>query len=80
MLTQELAPEIVQEIDCETQRYLSEILVQENITAGELIRGLIRDRWIMLNPSLCASPTLRRLNSKQIIAEFLHRKCRSQHY
>jgi hypothetical protein len=88
MLTQELATEIVQaeiiqeieivqEIDRETKRYLTEILAQEKITAGELIRSLIRDRWVALNPNPYNSPALRRKNSKQVISDFMRRKCHS---
>ncbi len=91
MLSQELAPAFVQEIDRETERYLSDILAQEKMTAGELIRSLIRDRWVALSLAACESsqPVAvtvttaschRRPTSKQIIAEFMHRKCRSRHW
>jgi len=96
MLTQDLAPEIFQQIDRETSRYLTEILAQEQTTVGELIRNLIHDRWIALNANACetlqpvtvsvtdvvtdtATGGMRRKNSKQMIAEFMHRKCRSPH-
>lgn len=93
MLSQEIAPTLIQEIDREidreTERYLSDILAQESMTAGELIRSLIRDRWMALSLDACESSqsvavmavvtTARRPTSKQIIAEFLHRKCRAPH-
>ncbi|MFM7427814.1 MAG: hypothetical protein ACKO7W_22920 [Elainella sp.] len=40
---------LTQEFDRETTRYLSDILAQENTTRDELIRNLIRDRWLMLH-------------------------------
>lgn len=115
MLTQELTPviapdfspeEISTEIDPETQRYLLDLLAQENIlaqekkTAGELICGLIRDRWMSLYAgcapefssgfssefdapqvapvmtAIAAAPP-RRKNSKQMISDFMRRKCHS---
>jgi hypothetical protein len=92
MLTQEFVPEVFQEIDRETKRYLTEILAQEQTTLAELIRNLIRDRWNALNPNLCetlqpipiteldaSTGVTRRKSSKQVIAEFMHRKCRSPH-
>ncbi len=38
---------LTQEFDRETLRYLSDILAQENMTRDELIRNLIRDRWLL---------------------------------
>jgi hypothetical protein len=40
---------LTQEFDRETTRYLSDILAQENTTRDELIRNLIRDRWLLLH-------------------------------
>ena len=89
MLTQKFAPdqtaEIVREIDCETRRYLSDILAQEKITAGELICSLIHDRWISLKSdlsepqSVAAAIAPSRKNSKQVISDFMRRKCHSSH-
>lgn len=39
---------MTQELDRETERYLADILKQQKITTDELIRQLIRDRWLML--------------------------------
>jgi hypothetical protein len=39
---------ITKELDRETEQLLAEILEQENITSDELLRGLIRDRWLSL--------------------------------
>jgi hypothetical protein len=95
MLTQQFVPdqtlEIVREIDCETRRYLSDILAQEKITAGELICSLIHDRWISLKSgsepqsiavvattavaTVATAPS--RKNSKQMISDFMRRKCHS---
>lgn len=36
-------------LDQETEQLLAEILEQENTTSDELIRNLIRDRWLSLN-------------------------------
>ncbi len=36
-------------LDQETEQLLADILQQENITTDELIRTLIRDRWLTLN-------------------------------
>jgi hypothetical protein len=39
---------LTKELDLETERYLAEILVQEDLTSEELIKNLIRDRWLSL--------------------------------
>jgi hypothetical protein len=39
---------ITKELDRETEQLLAEILEQENITSDELLRVLIRDRWLSL--------------------------------
>jgi hypothetical protein len=39
---------ITKEFDWETEQLLAEILEQENITSDELLRVLIRDRWLSL--------------------------------
>lgn len=36
-------------LDRETEQFLAEILEQENTTTDELIRNLIRDRWLSLH-------------------------------
>lgn len=73
---------LTQEFDCETARYLADILACQNITSDELIRQLIHDRWLMLQQS--AVPTAveaaaiseppKQKNQKQQIAEFVRRK------
>jgi hypothetical protein len=78
---------LTQELDCETERYLADILAQQRITSDELIRQLIRDRWLLLrqpepntpSQSKLQEPTLRSgsvkpKNHKQQIAEFVRRK------
>lgn len=40
---------LTKELDRETEQLLAEILEQENTTSDELIRNLIRDRWLSLN-------------------------------
>lgn len=40
---------LTRELDRETEQLLAEILEQENTTSDELIRNLIRDRWLSLN-------------------------------
>lgn len=40
---------LTQEFDRETMRYLSDILAEEKTTREELLRNLIRDRWLMLH-------------------------------
>lgn len=77
---------LTQDLDRETERYLADILAQEKTTTNELIRNLIRDRWIALqqgtevampasnsgavNPTHLPKPR----NSKQLIADFVRRK------
>lgn len=77
---------LTQELDRETERYLTDILAQENTTSDELIRNLIRDRWLSLNHSVeVANPQSemttvtsgqfpRPKNSKQVIADFVRKK------
>lgn len=77
---------LTQELDRETERYLADILAQEKTTTDELIRSLIRDRWISLKQGVeVAIPpsnatavhhtqSLRPRNSKQVIADFVRRK------
>lgn len=83
-------PMLTKELDRETEQLLAEILERENTTSDELIRNLIRDRWLSLNKQAVelpinlpepVSPTLemtqaesRQKNSKQTIAEFIRRK------
>jgi hypothetical protein len=40
---------LTKELDQETEQLLAEILEQENTTSDELIRTMIRDRWLALN-------------------------------
>lgn len=79
---------LTQELDHETERYLADILAQQNITSDALIRELIRDRWLSLRhstltepqPSLAASTTSsnvllhRPRSQKETIADFVRRK------
>jgi hypothetical protein len=78
---------LTQELDRETERYLADILAQQNITSDALIRELIRDRWLALHPSSLTAPqpnlaaptstnaSLHRPRSqKQTIADFVRRK------
>lgn len=44
---------LTKELDRETEQLLAEILQRENTTSDQLIRILIRDRWLSLNqPSI----------------------------
>lgn len=75
-----------QGLDRETERYLSEILEQEKITTDELIKSLIRDRWLSLQsqsasvslsestPEPTSSSFPKPLTQKQAIAAFMRRK------
>jgi hypothetical protein len=76
---------LTQELDYETERYLADILAQQNITSDALIRELIRDRWLSLRHSNPTEPQLelgsspatqlhRPRNQKQTIADFVRRK------
>jgi hypothetical protein len=75
---------LTQTLDRETERYLSDILTQQNTTSDELIRQLIRERWLSLQhsrelvepKSVVATPTdtPRPKNQKQLIAEFVKKK------
>ncbi|WP_416666649.1 hypothetical protein [Egbenema bharatensis] len=38
-------------LDQETEKFLSDILAREKTTTDELIKNLIRDRWMALNQS-----------------------------
>ena len=35
-------------LDSESAEYLTEILIQENITSNELVKRLLHDRWLAL--------------------------------
>jgi hypothetical protein len=37
-------------LDSESVEYLTEILTQENITSAELVKQLLHDRWLALQP------------------------------
>jgi hypothetical protein len=37
-------------LDNESAEYLTEILTQENITSDELVKQLLHDRWLALQP------------------------------
>lgn len=73
-----------QALDRETEQYLIEILAQENVTTDELIKTLIRDRWLSLQEQSLASPQsfnqnlssepCKQKNQKQAIADFLKKK------
>lgn len=74
---------LIQEFDRETERYLADILAYQNMTSDELIRQLIRDRWLTLQQppvsmaidSAEIKPKPRKQkNQKQQIAEFVRRK------
>lgn len=72
---------LTQELDRETERYLADILAYQNMTSDELIRQLIRDRWLTLQqvPTSInvveSSPELPKpKNQKQQIADFVRRK------
>ncbi|HEY9627990.1 MAG TPA: hypothetical protein V6C84_11860 [Coleofasciculaceae cyanobacterium] len=67
MITQDIP-----KLDQQTVQYLSEILVHENTTGDELIKSLIRDRWMSLQNEM--PPLPKRKNNKQMIAEFLRKK------
>lgn len=63
MLNQELVQipqsfaQLVQDLDRDTKRYLSDILAQEHTTGDELIRNLIRNHWLLLNQHLALEST-----------------------
>ncbi len=42
---------LTKELDQETEKFLAEILAREKTTTDELIKDLIRDRWMALNQS-----------------------------
>lgn len=81
---------LTKELDRETEQLLAAILEQENTTSDELIRTMIRDRWLSMNkqsaelPIHLPAPVQLELNtaqlqskqksSKQTIAEFIRRK------
>lgn len=80
---------LTKELDRETEQLLAEILERENTTSDELIKTLIRDRWLSLNkqavelpihlsepiyPPLELVQAAVKKNSKQTIAEFIRRK------
>lgn len=77
---------MTQELDRETERYLADILQQQQMTTDELIRQLIHDRWLMLQQvptsperhaeleSELALATPKPRNQKQVIADFVRRK------
>jgi hypothetical protein len=37
-------------LDAESAEYLTEILTQENITSDELVKQLLHERWLALQP------------------------------
>jgi hypothetical protein len=37
-------------LDSESAEYLNEILTQENLTSDELVKQLLHDRWLALQP------------------------------
>ncbi len=37
-------------LDSESAEYLAEILTQENITSDQLVKQLLHDRWLALQP------------------------------
>jgi hypothetical protein len=37
-------------LDAESTEYLTKILTQENITSDELVKRLLHDRWLALQP------------------------------
>jgi hypothetical protein len=37
-------------LDAESAEYLTKILTQENITSDELVKRLLHDRWLALQP------------------------------
>jgi hypothetical protein len=78
------------ELDKETEAYLVEILGREKTTHNELIKRLVKERWLSLQPHQTiverlgghpehlledASPDLsERANRKQAIANYLQKK------
>lgn len=63
---------LTQDLDQLSVQYLSEILMYENISRDELIKSLLRDRWMSLQAEM--SPPPRRKNSRETIAEFVRKK------
>jgi hypothetical protein len=78
------------ELDQETEARLVEILAKEKTTSNELIKHLVKERWLSLQPRQTiverrgghpenllenASPDLsERANRKKAIADYLHKK------
>jgi len=58
---------LTQGLDRETEQLLAEILEQENTTSDELIKNLIRDRWLSLNQQSIELP----LNLPEVMQEEL---------
>jgi hypothetical protein len=67
-----LTPTLTQKLDQQTEQYLTEILVRENMTSDELIKALIHDRWLSLQAELPEPP--KRKTQKQAIAEYVRKK------
>lgn len=80
---------LTKQLDQETEQLLAEILQQENTTTDELIRSLIRDRWLALQKqadeaeaTIVAEPSqeegsayiVRQKSNKQMIAKYMKKK------
>lgn len=63
---------LTQALDHQTEQYLTDILAQEEMTSDELIKNLIRDRWLSLNAEFPELP--KRKNPKQAIADYVRKK------
>jgi len=83
------------ELDKDTEAYLAEILAKEKTTSDQLIKSLIRDRWLSLQPTQTiverlgghpqhllqdAPPDLsERENRKQAIGEYIMKRYAKRH-
>ncbi|GAB4242379.1 MAG: hypothetical protein Kow00121_68190 [Elainellaceae cyanobacterium] len=79
---------LTKQLDQETEQLLAEILQQENTTTDELIRALIRDRWLAMQKQADESlesetaatlPNVplnaaRQKSNKQAIAQYMKKK------
>lgn len=61
---------LIADLDKETEIYLADLLAAENTTSPELIKTLIRDRWLSLQNERAS----RSRQHKEVIATYIRRK------
>ncbi|MBE9178253.1 hypothetical protein IQ268_06595 [Oculatella sp. LEGE 06141] len=61
---------LVTDLDKQTEIYLADLLAAENTTSTELLKTLIRDRWL----SLQSEQASRSRQHKEVIATYIRRK------